>query len=124
MKTMRQRVNSFLSGTRPADQQSKGPIDGGQRSDLRLKFHKASLRTVLKYLRESAGLIIHVSSNVPIEPSLDLWCDEPVSTADALLLLKQVLIEKDCALISKGPLFSIIRSQDVKKNCIPLPELR
>jgi hypothetical protein len=58
-----------------------------------------------------------------MEATLDLWRDQPLSAADALSLLKQVLIEKGCMLIPKGPLFSVIRSQDVKKNCIPLPEL-
>jgi hypothetical protein len=60
---------------------------------------------------------------VQTERAVDLCRDQPVSTAEALVLLKQVLIEKGCALIQKGSLLSVIRSQDMKKHCIPLPEL-
>ena len=56
-----------------------------------------------------------------MERKVDLWHDQPVNRADALLLLKQALIEKGCMLIQRGSLFSIIRSQDAKKNYIPLP---
>ena len=90
---------------------------------LRLEFQEASLGSVLSYLREAAGLSIHVSSNVQMERTLDLWCDKPVSRAEALALLDQVLTEKGCTLVPKGSLFNIIRSQDVKKTCIPLPAL-
>jgi hypothetical protein len=128
MKSMMQWARSFpaglgTKGARAADHRSHRLSECRLPSDLRLEFRKASLGSVLTYLRESAGLIIHVNSNVKMDPTLDLWRDQPVSTADALALLKQVLIEKGCTLIPKGPLFNIIRSQDVKKNSIPLPEL-
>jgi hypothetical protein len=101
--------------------QSLSPVPAS--NDLRLEFQEASLGTVLRYFREEAGLMIHASSNVPMERTLDLWCDRPVSRAEALALLDQVLAAKGCTLIPRGPLFSIIRSQDVKKTCIPLPAL-
>jgi hypothetical protein len=63
---------------------------------------RSSLESVLNYLRESAGLIIHVSSNVQMDCTVDLWRDQPVSTVEALVLLKQVLTEKGCTLIPKG----------------------
>ena len=128
MKSMTQTVSSFaaspgLNGARPAVEESNSLPYCRLASGLRLEFHKASLGSVINYLRDSAGLLIHVSSNVQMERPFDLSRDQPVSTAEALVLLKQVLIEKGCTLIQKGPLYSIIRSQDVKKNCIPLPEL-
>jgi len=128
MKSMTRMLRSLptslgLDGARSADQPSKSLPDGRLASGLKLEFHKSSLETVLNYLRKSAGLIIHVSSNVKMERTVDLWRDEPVTTAEALVLLKQVLIEKGCTLIQKGRLLSIIRSQDVKKNWILLPEL-
>jgi hypothetical protein len=128
MKSMTQTVYSFadgpsLNGARPADQESSGLPHCRLATGLRLQFHKASLGSVLNYLREAAGLMIHVSSNVQMERSVDLCRDQPVNTAEALVLLKQVLIETGCALIQKGSLLSIIRSQDLKKHCIPLPEL-
>jgi hypothetical protein len=126
MNSMTQAVDSFPTipvqcGTRPADQPSNHPRDHRRASDLRLEFHKTSLGTLLNYFRETVGLLIHASSSVPMERKVDLWHDQPVNRADALLLLKQALIEKGCMLIQRGPLFSIIRSQDAKKNYIPLP---
>ena len=112
-----------LDAARLAEQRSQHLPDGQLVSGLRLEFNESSLETVLNYLRESAGLIIHVSSNVKMERTLDLCRDEPVSAAEALVLLKQALIEKGCTLIQKGRLLSIIRSQDVKKHWILLPEL-
>ena len=58
------------------------------------------------------------------EHTIDLWQDEPLSAAaEALLLLKRVLVDMGCTLIRKGALFNIIRSQDVKKHYVPLPAI-
>ncbi len=92
-------------------------------STLKLDFHNARLETVLNYLRESAGLIIHARSNVQMEPTVDLCHEHPVSPHDALVLLKEVLVEKGWMLFQRGPLFNIISQRDLKKNCIPLPSI-
>jgi type II secretory pathway component GspD/PulD (secretin) len=90
-------------------------------SGVKLEFTKARLDTVLDYLRESTGLWIHIRPEVALERTVDLWHDEPLSVADALAMLKQALIKKGCTLVQKGRMLNIIRSQDVKKHCIPLP---
>lgn len=92
-------------------------------SSLKLDFHNARLETVLNYLRESAGLLIHAKSYVPLEPTVDLCHEEPVSPTDAVLLLKKVLVDKGWMLVQRGPFFNIINNRDLKKSCIPLPSI-
>ncbi len=99
------------------------PIEADGQGTLNLNFRRARLETVLAHLHKSAGLPIGVKGDVPVERSLDFWHDQPVSAIEALSLLKQVLIPLGCTLIQKGPLFSIIRTADVKKHCIPLPAI-
>lgn len=102
---------------------STQPAETTSSRSLKLTFQQANLGNVLRYLQESAGLIIHVSSNVPVDHPVDLCQEQPVSPDEALNLLKQALSEKGCALVKKGSLFNIIPSQDVKKHFIPLPRL-
>jgi hypothetical protein len=91
--------------------------------DLRMQFQRTRLRTVLNYLQESAGFIIHVKSNVPTEHMVDVYREEPVDRNGAVDLLKRVLIERGCTVTQRGPLLKIIRSQDLKKHCIQLPRI-
>ena len=88
---------------------------------LNLDFRKAPLENVVSYMSEAAGLIIHVPSNVPPQPTVDLCREQPVSPADAVSLFKEVLTEKGWIPIQKGRFLRIIRNQDAKKYCIPLP---
>lgn len=90
---------------------------------MKLHFRSARLDTVLDHLHDCAGVFIHANSNVPTEHTIDLWQDEPVSAAEALSLLKRVLVNMGCTLIRKGALFNIIRSQDLKKHYVPLPAI-
>jgi len=127
MKSMTQVIDTIsagseVTGATSAYQKSNRLLPGWPGSGLELHFDEASLETVLNYLGEAAGLIIHVSPNVPLESTVDLRCDCGVSLAGALALLRKVLMEKGCTLIHKGPQLRIITSQDVKKHYIPLPE--
>lgn len=107
-----------------APSRTRGDVAGTASSrSLKLKFQKAQLGNVLSYLQESAGLIIHVSPNVPVEHAVDLCPEHSVSPDEALNLLKQALSEKGCVLVKKGSLVNIIPSQDVKKHFIPLPRV-
>jgi hypothetical protein len=92
-------------------------------SGLKLQFQRTRLGTVLNYLQESAGFIIHVKSNVPTEHVVDVYREEPVDRNGAVDLLKRVLIERGCTVTQRGPLLKIIRSQDLKKHCIQLPKI-
>jgi type II secretory pathway component GspD/PulD (secretin) len=95
----------------------------GPAASLRLNFRNAPLRNVLNYLSDAADLRIEVESNVEVERTIDLWNDKPLNKEDALLLLKQVLNEKGYLAIHKRGVLAIIRGQDAKKHCIPLPSL-
>ena len=97
--------------------------DNGSPATLRLNFRNAPLQTVVDYLREAADLNIEAESNVEIERRIDLWNDEPVNKEQALSLFKQSLSQKGFAAIRKGRRLAILRSQDAKKHCIPLPTL-
>lgn len=121
MNTITKTVNTMDGKSNVRNAWRNGEILPRQKSALKLKFRNAHLQTVVNYLRDSAGLIIHVRPGVEADRPLDLWYDHPVTAADAMALLKQALIETGCTLIRKGPLFNVIRSQDVKKFCIPLP---
>ena len=94
-----------------------------QKPGLKLQFQRTRLGTVLNYLQESAGFIIHVKSNVPTEHVVDVYREEPVDRNGAVDLLKRVLIERGCTVTQRGPLLKIIRSQDLKKHCIQLPKI-
>jgi len=96
----------------------KGPIPA-----LRLNFRNAPLRTVLNYFCDAADLTIEVERNVEVERPIDLWNDEPMSKQDSLIMLKQALNEEGYVAINKGGLVAILRGQDAKKYCIPLPTL-
>ena len=69
---------------------------------VKLHFRSARLDTVLDHLHDCAGVFIHANSNVPTEHTIDLWQDEPVSAAEALSLLKRVLVDMGCTADTKG----------------------
>ena len=91
------------------------------RPPLTLDFRRARLDTVLDQFYCYAGLIIRAKPNVHTGCMIDLCHEQPVTPPEALTLLKKVLVEMGCTLVQKGPLFSVIRNQDLKKNWIPLP---
>ena len=93
----------------------------GRNSGLQLKFQNASLQTILNYLHETAELPIKVESNVEIERRIDLWDDEPVNKEQAIRLLIQALNANGYTGIHRRGTLAILRRQDAKKHCIPLP---
>lgn len=108
-------------GTIRARQERNCPAGRVERLPLKLDFRRARLDTVLDQFYRSAGLIIRAKPNVHTGCMIDLCHEQPVTPPEALTLLKKVLVEMGCTLVQKGPLFSVIRSQDLKKNWIPLP---
>ncbi len=126
MKNMMQETTPFPA--RADLDRAPGPAEqpasrAGSRlgTDLKLEFRRAPLCRVLEYLRQTTGLIIRVGRGVQVEHAVDLCHHQPVATAEALFLLKQVLAESDCTIIQRGSLLNIIRSQDLKKTWIALP---
>ena len=114
-----ERMEQILDfGQKPAPPDNKVPAAG-----LCLNFRNVPLRTVLNYLCDAADFTIQVESNVEIARTIDLWSDEPLNKEDALLLLKQALSEQGYMAIHKGRTVAIMKGQDAKKHCIPLPTL-
>ena len=93
------------------------------KAGLRLNFHNVPLHAILNYLHETADLPIEVESNVEIERTIDLWDDEPVDKEAAINLLAQALHEEGYTAIHRRGTLAIVRRQDAKKHCIPLPTL-
>jgi hypothetical protein len=90
---------------------------------LNLNFRGERLETVLDHLHRTAGLLIGIKGNVRTDRTIDLWHDQPVTTAEALCLLKQRLMQIGCTVIQKGAIFSVMRIDDAKKICIALPTI-
>ena len=88
---------------------------------LRLNFGNVSLAAILNYLHESTGVPIEVNCDVDIERLIDLHSPDLVSKQQAVKLLKEALVGQGFTAIDKNGMLAIIRSQDVKKHCIPLP---
>lgn len=127
-RTIRQttspRVGASGDTFRQIDQRDNHCLpDDRSHTDLKLEFRGVRLDTVLDYFHESAGLIIHVKPDVSVERKVDLWRGQPVSKAEALVLLNEVLSKGGCTLIQKGSVFSVVSNKDLKKQCIPLPVL-
>ena len=119
-----QRNGQFPFATTTGAQQETRPVAGpATRPPVKLNFRRVRLDTVLDQFYRSAGLIIRAKANVHTGCMIDLCHEQPVSAPEALALLKKVLVEMGCTLVQKGPLFSVIRSQDLKKHCIPLPAI-
>lgn len=106
-----------------AQDETSRPASRAERPPLKLDFRRARLDLVLEHFYRSSGLVIRAKPDVQTARVIDLCHEQPVSAPEALALLKNVLVEMGCTLIQKGPLFSVIRSQDLKKNWIPLPAI-
>ena len=104
-------------------QRAELPDNNASAAGLCLNFRNVPLRTVLNYLCDAADFTIQVESNVEIARPIDLWSDEPLNREDALRLLKQALSEEGYMAIRKGRMVAIMKGQDAKKHCIPLPTL-
>ena len=105
------------------DQKEAGPDPSVRATGLRLNFRNASLRSVLIYFHDTAGLPIEVEPNVEIERTIELWNDQPVNKDEAIRLLKRALDGEGYTAINKRGRLAIIPRQDAKKHYIPLPEL-
>jgi hypothetical protein len=112
-----------LAATVGAQGERSHPVSRTPRPPLKLDFRRVRLEIVLDQFYRSAGLIIRAKPNVQTGCMIDLCHEQPVSAPEALALLKKVLIGMGCTLVQKGPLFNVIRSQDLKKNWIPLPTI-
>ena len=92
------------------------PADKG----LRMNFRNVPLETVLDYLSEAAGFIIHIKPGVEVTGKVNVWSDQPLDKDESVALLEQVLADNGFAVIRNGRMLTILKSDDAKKSDIPV----
>lgn len=100
---------------RPAPAAS--PASTGEKN-LRLNFRGAPLDLVLDYLSEAAGYIIILETEV--KGKLDVWSNQPVSQAEAVDILNQVLAKNGYAALQEGRTLTIVTKDEAKKRNTPV----
>ena len=93
-------------------------VDGSGTNGLRLNFRGAPLESVLDYLRDAAGFIIVLDTQV--NGRVDLWSDQPVTREEAVDLLNSVLNKNGYAAIRDGRKLTIVSKNDAKTRNIPV----
>jgi type II secretory pathway component GspD/PulD (secretin) len=102
-----------------AAQASKAaPAKAGEEATLRLNFRNAQLDSILTYLSEAAGYTIVLETQV--RGTVDVWSNHPVTKAEALDLLNQVLKKNGYAAIVDGKKLTVKRFDDAKFDDIPI----
>ena len=101
------------ASTRPATSRPAVP-DG----PLSLNFREASLRTILEYISEAAGLVI--VEDTRIEGRVTVMSQRPVSVDEAVSLLDTVLRQKGYAAIRIGRTLKVVTIDQAKKDLIPV----
>ena len=96
--------------------------DGGfETAGLRLDFRGVPLQHVFDYFSNAAGIFIHVKPNVDVWTPVYAYHGDQLTRQEALDVLQDVLNKNGCTAIQDGKKLTVIRSEDVKKSCIPLP---
>ncbi|MCY2931856.1 MAG: type II secretion system secretin GspD [Planctomycetota bacterium] len=85
---------------------------------LRLNFQDASLRSVLDYLSEAAGLMI--VEEAKIEGRITVISRQSVTIEEAVGLLDTVLRQKGLAAIRNGRVMRIVTIEQAKKDLLPV----
>ncbi len=94
------------------------PVTGNGAKNLRLNFRGAPLELVLDYLSEAAGFIIILETEV--RGKLDVWSSQPLSQAEAVDLLNQVLAKNGYAALQEGRTLTILAKDEAKKRDTPV----
>ena len=89
-------------------------------SGLRMNFRNVPLETVLNYLSEAAGFIIHLKPGVEVTGKVNAWSDQPLDKDEAVALLEQVLADNGFAVIRNGRMLTILKSDEARKSDIPV----
>ena len=106
--------------TRPVDPPPRNvsatrPMGNGK---LSMDFRDASLRSVLEYFSEAAGLII--IEDAKLDGRVTVLSRQPMELDEAIDLLDTVLRQKDLAAIRTGRTLKIVTVAQAKKELIPV----
>jgi general secretion pathway protein D len=100
-----------LSPTPPTP---KKPLEG----PIVLNFKDASLRAVLEYLSEAAGLVVVQEGT--LEGRVTVMSLQPLSVDEAVSLLNTILKEKGYAAIRTGRTLKVMTLDQAKKGALPV----
>lgn len=98
----------------PTPPTPKKPLEG----PIVLNFKDASLRAVLEYLSEAAGLV--VVQEGPMEGRVTVMSLQPLSVDEAVSLLNTILKEKGYAAIRTGRTLKVVTLDQAKKGALPV----
>ncbi|MCE5280110.1 MAG: type II secretion system secretin GspD [Planctomycetaceae bacterium] len=107
-----QTQSTQMAVSRPASRPTAG------QGPLSLNFRDASVRTVLEYLSEAAGLVI--VQDAPISGRITVMSRRDIQVDEAVSLLDTVLKEKGFAAIRQGRMLKIVTLEQAKKEMVPV----
>jgi general secretion pathway protein D len=85
---------------------------------LVMNFDQATLKTVLDYLAERAGLIIINEST--LEGRVSIFNRKPMSVDSAVDVLNTVLFEEGLTAIRRGKVLKVVSLEDAKRQSLPV----
>lgn len=85
---------------------------------LLMNFDQASLKTVLDYLAEEAGLII--VNEAELQGRITVFNRKPMSLNDAVDVLNTVLFEEKFTAVRRGRVLKIVTLENAKNQSIPV----
>lgn len=85
---------------------------------LVMNFDQATLKTVLDYLAERAGLIIINESD--LQGRVSIFNRKPMSVDSAVDVLNTVLFEEGLTAIRRGKVLKIVSLEDAKRQSLPV----
>jgi len=98
----------------PTPPTPKKPLEG----PIVLNFKDASLRAVLEYLSEAAGLVVVQEGT--LEGRVTVMSLQPLSVDEAVSLLNTILKEKGYAAIRTGRTLKVVTLEQAKKGALPV----
>lgn len=85
---------------------------------LVMNFDQASLKTVLDYLADKAGLII--INEVELQGRITIFNKQPMSLDEAINVLNTVLFEEKFTAVRRDRVLKIVSLEDAKRQSIPV----
>lgn len=85
---------------------------------IRFNFRGAPLEQVLNYLSEAAGLIIVLDT--PVEGTVDMWSNQPVSKTEAISLLNHALNKNGYSAKLQGRNLIVSSKEALRREGIPV----
>lgn len=102
----------LVAGSNPV---TSAVLTNGEKG-LRMNFRNVPLETVLNYMSDAAGYIIHPKPGVDVSGRVTVWSTQPLTKEDAVKFLKQALQENGYAAVEDGRTLTILRADEASKD--------